>query len=85
VKKRGVFAWREEDFNKLLSKTSLSQDWLGHGEYYWVIDQAEYSTDLLFTKPAALADLYPRLLEHASLKFSAPDILAFLGRRLSPL
>jgi hypothetical protein len=62
----------------------LSQDWLRHGEYYWVIDQAEYSTDLLFAKPADLADLYPRLLEHASLKFSAPDILAFLGRRLCP-
>jgi hypothetical protein len=62
----------------------LGQDWLGQGDYYWVIDQAEYSTDLLFAKAAALADLYPRLLDHAALKFSAPDILAFLGRRLSP-
>jgi hypothetical protein len=62
----------------------LGQDWLGQRDYYWVIDQAEFSTDVLFTKPAALADLYPRLLDHAALNFSAQDILGFLGRRLHP-
>lgn len=62
----------------------LREDWLAGGRYYWVIDQAEYSTDLLFTTRQALADLYPRLLEHATLHFSAQDILTFLGRRLHP-
>jgi hypothetical protein len=62
----------------------LDQVWLRPGNYYWVIDQAEYSTDVLFRDRAALAELYPRLLDHALLHFSAPDILTFLGRRLHP-
>jgi hypothetical protein len=62
----------------------LGQHWLDQADYYWVIDQAEYSTDVLFRSSAALADLYPRLLDHAALNFSAQDILRFLGRRLHP-
>jgi hypothetical protein len=62
----------------------LQQRWLAGGRYYWVIDQAEYSTDLLFRSSQALAALYPRLLDHATLHFSAEDILTFLGRRLHP-
>jgi hypothetical protein len=62
----------------------LDADWLRGQGYYWVIDQAEYSTDVLFTSRQALADLYPRLLDHACLHFSAQDILTFLGRRLHP-
>jgi hypothetical protein len=52
--------------------------------YYWVVDQAEYATDLIFTNREALAGLYPRLLDHAAVNFSAADILGFLGRRLHP-
>jgi hypothetical protein len=62
----------------------LGQVWLRDQGYYWVLDQAEYSTDLLFANRPALADLYPRLLDHAALHFSAQDILTFLGRRLHP-
>jgi hypothetical protein len=62
----------------------LGEAWLQGPGYYWVIDQAEYSTDLLFKSRADLADLYPRLLDHACLHFSAQDILTFLGRRLHP-
>jgi hypothetical protein len=50
--------------------------------HYWVIDQAECSTDLVFRDPQQLATLYPRLVDHAVLNFKAPDILGFLGRRL---
>lgn len=60
----------------------LGHDWLGQRDYYWVIDQAEYSSDVLFASRKALAELYPRLLNHAVLQFSAQDILTFLGRRL---
>jgi hypothetical protein len=52
--------------------------------YYWVVDQAEYATDLIFTGREALAGLYPRLLDHAAVNFSAQDILGFLGRRSHP-
>jgi hypothetical protein len=62
----------------------LEQPWLRGQGYYWVLDQAEYSTDLLFRDRPALAELYPRLLDHAALNFSAQDILTFLGRRLHP-
>ena len=62
----------------------LGEAWLKGQGYYWVIDQAEYSTDVLFKDRPALADLYPRLLDHACLNFSAQDILTFLGRRLHP-
>jgi hypothetical protein len=62
----------------------LKQPWLGQRCYRWVIDQAEFSTDLLFRSGAELAKVYPQLLEHALLNFSAQDILKFLGRKLDP-
>src|SRR6202050_2501411 len=62
----------------------LREPWLRSQGYYWVIDQAEYSTDVLFKDRPALADLYSRLIDHACLQFSAQDILTFLGRRLHP-
>jgi hypothetical protein len=62
----------------------LKESWLEGRSYYWVIDQAEFSTDVLFQSPRELADLYPLLLDHATLQFSAQDILTFLGRRLHP-
>src|SRR5262245_14467725 len=52
--------------------------------YYWVVTQADYANDLIFTGGEALAGLYPRLLDHAAVNFSAQDILGFLGRRFRP-
>ncbi len=60
----------------------LKHRWLRGMEYRWVIDQAEYSTDVIFRSPRQLAGLYRRLLDHAAVNFSAQDILTFLGRRL---
>lgn len=48
---------------------------------HWVVDQAEYATDLLFRSPAALAGLYQKLLRFATLTFTPKDILGFLGRK----
>lgn len=56
--------------------------WLSGKRYYWVTEQAEYSTDILFASRTKLRELYPRLLEHAVVNFSARDILTFLGRKL---
>lgn len=53
-------------------------------EYCWVVDQAEYATDVLFKDRDHLQPLYRRLLEHATLAFSAEDVLSFLGKKLSP-
>lgn len=52
--------------------------------YYWVVDQAEFATDVLFKDRATLQSLYRRLLEYASLAFSAEDIFTFLGKKLHP-
>jgi hypothetical protein len=62
----------------------LHSDLLKGCDYYWVVDQAEYATDVLFKDRDCLQPLYRRLLEHATLAFSAEDILSFLGKKLHP-
>jgi hypothetical protein len=54
----------------------------GFGGYYWVIDQCEIATDVMFEDRASLMVLMPDLFEHASLNFSAEDVMRFLGRKL---
>jgi hypothetical protein len=66
-----------KQFNPLVGKELRGQD------YYWVSDQAEYATDVLFEDRPALAGLYPRLVEHARVALSAEDVLRFLGRKLT--
>jgi hypothetical protein len=63
--------------NPLLRKELKDVQGLGH---YWVIDQAEFATDLLFVSKQALAGLYLRLLEFAFLTFSPKKIFSYLGR-----
>ena len=53
-------------------------------EYYWVTDQAEFATDVMFRGRQELAGLYAALLEHATLAFGSEDVLRFLGRKPSP-
>jgi hypothetical protein len=49
--------------------------------HYWVIDQAEYATDVRFADPHALAGLFGRLLAFALLTFSPKKIFCYLGRK----
>lgn len=60
----------------------LRSEILPNQSYYWVTDQAEYATDILFTSRQALAGLYRQILEYAWLTFSPTDVLGFLGRSL---
>lgn len=62
----------------------LLGDLLKGMDYYWVTDQAEYATDVMFENPASLKPLYEQWLKHATLYFSAEDVLTFLGRKLHP-
>lgn len=64
-------------FNPLVGKEIRRQD------YYWVTDQAELATDVIFKDRSRLASLYPRLIEHARACFGAEDVLKFLGRKLN--
>lgn len=57
--------------------------WLHGREYYWVTSQAEFASDVVFQDRSRLSHLYPRLLDHAVVNFSAKDILTFLGRKLN--
>lgn len=59
----------------------LMTDWLAGQSYYWVIDQAEFSTDVLFRDRSALTTLRPALYEHATSCFGAPQVMMFLGRK----
>jgi len=54
----------------------------GFGGYYWVIDQAEYATDVFFRDRATLEALFPALVELSMTAFSAEDVMRFLGRKL---
>jgi hypothetical protein len=47
----------------------------------WVVDQAEFATDLLFENASTLSGLYRKLLQFAALTFTPKDILGFLGRK----
>lgn len=76
------------DWPKLLGEMArqfnpLFQHELKQSEYYWVVDQAEHATDVLFRDRSALAGLYPRMVEHARVCFTAADVLRFLGRKLT--
>jgi len=59
----------------------LLHDLLPGYPVHWVVDQAEYATDLVFTSRAALTGLYRVLLDHAVRTFTPKDILSFLGRK----
>lgn len=62
----------------------LLADLLEGFEYYWVTDQAEFATDIMFRDRPTLQAVYPKLLRHATLCFSAEDVLIFLGRKPHP-
>ena len=53
----------------------------GFASYWWVLDQAEVATDVMFTSRAALEAILPNLYAHATTAFSAEDVFRFLGRR----
>ena len=60
----------------------LLKDLLAGMEYYWVMDQVEYATDVMFRDAQSLGTPYQELLKHATLCFSAEDVLTFLGRKM---
>ena len=49
----------------------------GAGGYYWVVDQCEIATDVMFSSRRALAALLPDLFRHALTALSAEDTPAF--------
>ncbi len=71
---------------KILERYARRVNPLLHAElkglsHYWVIDQAEYATDVRFASKHALAGLFGRLLAFALLTFSPKKIFCYLGRK----
>jgi hypothetical protein len=54
---------------------------LGLPPYYWSLSESEYATDVMFRDAAALAKVYPALVDHAIRRFDSKEVLRFLGRR----
>lgn len=53
-------------------------------KYYWTAHQTEWATDVMFKSPADLSALFPPLVRHGMMTFKSPDVLRFLGRKVSP-
>ena len=51
--------------------------------YYWSTYQHEWALDVVFHHAADLRYFYPRWVNHAMTTFSSPDVLRFLGKRLT--
>ena len=51
------------------------------GGYWWVVDQMEIATDILFRDTSRLKKIMPDLIEHSIREFSCTDVLHFLGRK----
>jgi hypothetical protein len=48
--------------------------------YYWVIDQCEVATDVMWRDRPTLQHVLPDLIDHAIRELSAEDVMRFLGR-----
>jgi len=51
--------------------------------YHWSIDQAEYSTDIIFRRQADLGAIYDRLTRTAIHAVKPENVATFLGRKLN--
>lgn len=51
--------------------------------YYWSLDQSEWATDVMFQRAADLQQLYPALVRHGMASFASPEVMRFLGHRLT--
>jgi hypothetical protein len=51
--------------------------------YYWSTFQSEWATDVMFKNQAALDALYPSLVRHGLTTFQSPDVMRFLGKKLT--
>ena len=56
----------------------------GFSGYWWVIDQCEYASDVLFTDRAALETIQGDLVTAAITALGATEVMHFLGRKPHP-
>jgi hypothetical protein len=49
--------------------------------YYWMTEQSEWATDLVFRSPDHLARWYPRWIRHGLETLQCQDVLRYLGKK----
>jgi len=52
-------------------------------DYYWTLAQSEWASDILFKDTGSLSKIYPDLIHHSMMTFGSPDVMKFLGKRLT--
>ena len=52
-------------------------------QYYWTCTDSEWATNIVFREAGQLRRLYPQLVHLGMTSFSSPDVLRFLGKRVS--
>lgn len=52
--------------------------------YYWTCFQSEWTMDIVFRDPPQLRRLYPQLIHLGMTGFSSPDVMRFMGKKVSP-
>lgn len=55
-----------------------------HAPYYWMTEQSEWATDIVFRSPDFLAEWYPRWIRHGITTLSCRDALRYLGKHVPP-
>ena len=69
------------NFARRVNPYLTTLDEQGYNGYYWVADQVEYATDVLFRDRTCLMALYPALVERSLTVLQAEDVFRFLGRK----
>jgi hypothetical protein len=72
-------------FNGLVEQTNPIWPYLrdeARVPYYWMTEQSEWATDILFRSAEKFAQLYPRFLGHSVNVLNCRDVLHFLGKKL---
>src|SRR5207244_3297993 len=51
--------------------------------YYWTCFQSEWAMDIVFRDPEQLRRLYPQLIHLGMISFSSPDVMRFMGKKVT--
>lgn len=51
--------------------------------YYWTCFQSEWTMDIVFRDPEQLRHLYPQLIHLGMVGLSSPDVMRFMGKKVS--
>jgi len=50
--------------------------------FYWMTEQSEWATDIVFAEPQFMAQWYPRWIRHGIETLSCKDVLRYLGKQV---